>query len=76
MEDFMVDLILHTNKQFVFYIYYPSGYYIVVEQYYVYDMASFIADIGGYLVLETYLLVQKHVLRHLYFRACVSGLAV
>ena len=41
-----------------------------------YDMASFIADIGGYLVLEKKLLVQKHVSRHLYFRACVSGLAV
>ena len=72
MEDFMVDLILHTNKQFVFYIYYPSGYYIVVEQYYVYDMASFIADIGGYLVLEKNLFVQKHVSMHLYISGLVS----
>ena len=45
-------LMIISCKQFVFYIYYPSGYYTVVEQYYVYDIGSFVADIGGYLVME------------------------
>ena len=45
-----MDFPLNIYAQLIFDLYYPSGYYTVVEQYYVYDIASFIADFGGYLV--------------------------
>ena len=41
------------HKQFLLHLYYPSGDFTVVEQYYVYDESAFIADFGGYLVKDT-----------------------
>ena len=55
--DFLT-ILLTTHEQFLLNLYYPSGDYTVVQQYYVYDISAFIADFGGYLVKHNFLSIN------------------
>ena len=48
-----------TQLQIGLHFGFPNGEYRVAEQYYIYDMASFIADVGGYLVRSKFLIHSK-----------------
>ena len=47
---YIINYLRTSYSQMILYFLYTSQEYAILEQYYVYDMGSFIADIGGYLV--------------------------